>query len=639
MIRLCTLAVFLLAFFGLPTSSRAAQSCGNELGQGWTQCDRDWWYTVTQGSRLLPLAWMKVLEEPDGPGKILSDTNITRFNYLLNPKSKRNPEGLPVGFAVDNGGSGSPQAMCRTFGKLCESGTMTKPWVGFNCSACHTNDIAYKGKTIRIDGAPTLADFQGFTNQILASLIATSSNDDKFRRFALAVLGSSATEVERQHLNEELQQVVSWEKTLHNQNGDSIQYGFGRLDAQGHILNKVSLILDVTSQLHYPADAPASYPHIWNAPQHDLVQWNGLAPNKFEYQLGPGLKTNIGSLARNTGEVIGVFAHVDASNADWLGGYKSSIQLANLIDIERHLGKLQSPRWPEDILGKIDVALAKQGEIKFKAICAECHAPLARTDLKSVVKAEMRPLTSVGTDLALACNTFAHTSKTGETEGRKVLVVLGDTIKATEPTATLLRHMIAGSIVGERSELAKKAIKDLFTPSAPPTPLEATISAAAPVEYLPGVSDPATKKRAENCLRATGPDFKGKSLAYKARPLNGIWATAPYLHNGSVPTLYDLLLPTDLRNTAPLANAVIADSNGESTNGVNKRPISFYVGSREFDPKNVGFVTAKSEISFEFRVRDQSNTPIFGNYNSGHEYGTLLNDEDRRALVEYLKTL
>jgi hypothetical protein len=69
-----------------------------------------------------------------------------------------------------------------------------------------------------------------------------------------------------------------------------------------------------------------------------------------------------------------------------------------------------------------------------------------------------------------------------------------------------------------------------------------------------------------NCGR---PDRFRAPLAYRARPLNGIWAMAPYLHNGSVPSLYDLLLPPD------------------------QRPKTFYVGSWEFDPEIVGYETKK----------------------------------------------
>ncbi len=73
-------------------------------------------------------------------------------------------------------------------------------------------------------------------------------------------------------------------------------------------------------------------------------------------------------------------------------------------------------------------------------------------------------------------------------------------------------------------------------------------------------------------------------LSYKARSLNGIWATAPYLHNGSVPTLYDLLLPVNAREAAPKA-----------------RPVTFKVGAREFDPVKVGF-RYEGYDGFEFRT-------------------------------------
>ncbi len=100
---------------------------------------------------------------------------------------------------------------------------------------------------------------------------------------------------------------------------------------------------------------------------------------------------------------------------------------------------------------------------------------------------------------------------------------------------------------------------------------------------------------------------------YKARPLNGIWATAPYLHNGSVPNLYQLLLPAEDRDA------------------------TFTVGSRQFDPKHVGYRTDAPGV-FTFRARDENGETIPGNSNAGHEYGEL-SEQERWELVEYLKTL
>jgi hypothetical protein len=147
---------------------------------------------------------------------------------------------------------------------------------------------------------------------------------------------------------------------------------------------------------------------------------------------------------------------------------------------------------------------------------------------------------------------------------------------------------------------------------------------SVPEEALPGVSDRAKKQLAEKCL-----DTDDALLAYKARPLNGIWATAPYLHNGSVPTLYDLLLPAKLRLTRQALPGA-----GEF------RPETFGVGSAQFDAKKVGFLTDPAANPTTFRVRDAATgEPIPGNYNSGHDNGTTLSEQERLELVEYLKTL
>jgi hypothetical protein len=121
-----------------------------------------------------------------------------------------------------------------------------------------------------------------------------------------------------------------------------------------------------------------------------------------------------------------------------------------------------------------------------------------------------------------------------------------------------------------------------------------------------------------------------KSLfSYKARPLNGIWATSPYLHNGSVPNLYTLLLP----KKRP----------GDPADG-EYRPDSFVVGAREFDPVTVGLRSSGYD-GFVF------DTSVPGNSNAGHEYTSghtaqpsgqilpALDREQRLDLLEYLKTL
>ena len=102
-----------------------------------------------------------------------------------------------------------------------------------------------------------------------------------------------------------------------------------------------------------------------------------------------------------------------------------------------------------------------------------------------------------------------------------------------------------------------------------------------------------------------------KTGGYANQPLDGIWARAPYLHNGSVPTLRDLLEPPE------------------------RRPAVFYRGYDVFDQQNVGFVATIPEAKGRSFFRYDTSVP--GNGNGGHVYGTTLPDADKQAIVEYLK--
>lgn len=106
-------------------------------------------------------------------------------------------------------------------------------------------------------------------------------------------------------------------------------------------------------------------------------------------------------------------------------------------------------------------------------------------------------------------------------------------------------------------------------------------------------------------------DQFGDTDGYTALSLEGLWARAPYLHNGSVPSLTSLLdKPED-------------------------RPAVFYRGYDIYDPEAVGFVsTGDSAEAIGFKV----DTTVIGNGNQGHLYGTELPEADKRSLIEYLKT-
>jgi mono/diheme cytochrome c family protein len=103
-----------------------------------------------------------------------------------------------------------------------------------------------------------------------------------------------------------------------------------------------------------------------------------------------------------------------------------------------------------------------------------------------------------------------------------------------------------------------------------------------------------------------------KTNGYADMPLDGIWARAPYLHNGSVPTLADLLKPSA------------------------ERPSVFARGYDVYDEQDVGFVTDSAEARAAGSIYD---TKVPGNGNGGHLYGTTLSSDQKQDLLEYLKTL
>jgi mono/diheme cytochrome c family protein len=103
-----------------------------------------------------------------------------------------------------------------------------------------------------------------------------------------------------------------------------------------------------------------------------------------------------------------------------------------------------------------------------------------------------------------------------------------------------------------------------------------------------------------------------KTGGYVAVPLDGIWARAPYLHNGSVPSLADLLETAD------------------------RRPPRFWRGYDVYDRTKLGFVSTGPDAERRGTLLDVAQP---GNSNAGHLFGTDLPADDKRALVEYLKTL
>lgn len=637
------------------------------LDQGWDEADSLWYYNTTQGSGLLPYDFFLVLEQPDSTELLRADSNIDKFRYLPQKPTFFNPDGLPVGFARDT--------------------YQGKSYMGYTCAACHTGQINYQGQAIRIDGGPAMADMVGFLTELEKSLTATRTDPDKQNRFVEAVLARNNDYDTKEEVLADLNKWSGKIEVYNTVNHSHVDYGYARLDAFGriynrvleHVLNKkqlqtvllqaaapggrllmtreqVDLVLDGVSETvigdvefarvlerlysdepGYPAlsqrdllrlrnilfnepNAPVSYPFLWGITHSDYVQWNGLAAN-----------SSVGPLGRNAGEVIGVFGILDwqaresgFSLSAYLTGqetkqmkvdFKSSIDLVNLQRLESHLKSLKSPQWPEEILGEIDNQRAARGQRIYARYCQSCHSLTDRNAWDRILISKMSNIDFIGTDPAMAENSVNYTGKSGNFKF----------VYQNTPTGPLILEEDAPVV-----QILTTATRGVV---ATPDPDKWYGRRVLDWLYMMGLSffdnDIKASVKSGNYLADTSAQPYQSLLSYKARPLDGIWATAPYLHNGSVPTLYDLLLPKK--------------RDGDADDG-QYRPDEFMVGSREFDPVKVGFRTDGYE-GFEFKASRR------GDLNTGHEYGagrtpqmngetlSALNEQQRWDLVEYLKTL
>ncbi len=599
-IAACWLAAALLAGAGGPARAQqppVGPSALTYASQGWSPADRETFYTTSQGSHMIPFAWFKALRQVDSDAPFMAD-QLARYGYLRND-SPSNVNDLPIGFVVES-----------------KSGQL-----GMTCAACHTGQVEYEkdGTTIalRLDGAPANADFQQFLLDLTSAARQTLNDPARFDAFAMAVPGAGPAPAKVAQLKREF---GAWVKQFGDFMDASLppaHWGPGRLDAFGMIFNRVAardLGLDKDPHNNFKvANAPVSYPFLWNASRQDHTQWNGGVPNGLYIQ----------ALTRNTGEVFGVFADFKPRirvrqtplTPTWIDFRDTSADFAGLQTLEEKIATLQPPPWPREIW-PINDQLAEKGKALFTtAHCDKCHGEHPSPDIAGVW---VTPVLAVGTDPKMVTNA-ARTSFPGIYTGALLPPpAIGQ--RFTDPASTA--NMLAASVIGA-------LIDEAFTLPITPQKLEQSgvwrairkdLANMAPKENIHELVNP--QLGALKDLKAT---IKAKlanmfveprasaGAAYESRVLHGIWATAPYLHNGSVPNLWELLLPPARRST------------------------SFKVGSRKFDPKNVGYVTDETPFRTGTFTVDPQNPD--GNGNGGHDYGKDLTDDDRWAIVEYLKTL
>jgi hypothetical protein len=560
---------------------------------GLTAVERQQYYHLSEGGEAYPIAWLLALEQEvrGDDGRITYRPfleNVERFGFLPDPPSRYNPYGLPVGVTAGYGKITGQQMM------------------GLNCTACHVGELHHNGRAFRMDGGPSMAYINAFIKAIVTETINTAENRqrrlrflDRWRRVQLVPLpndpvvraaGSSfssethdTTEVLDAGNPGVVRRVLAGMRTafanrsllmdkLHGFGAMKLviqaqplgtEDGYGRNDAFGIGRNE---LFGTYKDANFseginvlPADAPVSFPHLWGMEKTSWFQW--------------GVNTN-SVIERNIGQALGVGATMQPDK-----GFSSTVRLDNLHAMENLQYKLTSPQWPVELFGPIDRARAERGKKWFDRTCALCHETYSKTG--TLNEYQLFSLDVVGTDPGTAIN-FERTAMTSE--GPKPFGIAA-------------------------FEIVKKVKAAYYAETNIPPDVQARWESRA------------TRPNAEFRVPLRDydkfPDTRQHGI-YRAKTLKGIWATAPYLHNGSVPSIFDLLHPQS------------------------DRPTSFKLGTREYDPVKLGYVVDGPRFLIPPGMQIFTyETRRTGNWNSGHEWWfyTDLDDEARYDIIEFLKTL
>lgn len=371
---------------------------------------------------------------------------------------------------------------------------------------------------------------------------------------------------------------------------------FNRTDAFGRISN---LVL----RTEFPVDltAPVSLPWIWGLKYMGNLHYNGNSNSV---------------ILRNVGQALGLGAMVTTDKLD------TTINVTNLDRLENLAHKIKIPEWndvfkevldPNDsqkYISEFEIDMnsdrLKRGFEIYAKECQSCHESNRLVGPSGVLREyNMFPLSqkdgaySPNTDIRAAMNAIVPV---------KVRTQKGDVIEV--PFEEKIFNDVAG-------------IKARYYDQYKISPEQQSKMEFRDIRGFEFFRD--TYLGSENNKKGNNYGKMEKGNGYKAKHLAGIWATAPYLHNGSVPNMM-LLLTRDT-----------------------ERPKYFNVRSNEFDPATLGFkdwqrpgdkpCTEEEEMLCFNTLETGKNGQPIGNSNVGHNWGVNLSHDDKLDLINFLKYL
>ena len=547
-----------------------------------------WFHHASQGRASSPIPGSSTSRSPRcyPSGKIIDPGYLERFGFLTSRKDPElNPDGLPVGFAKED-----------NFDAPYANPPSTGPVVGLTCAACHTGQITYRDETagnvlkgIRVEGGSAMINLSAFQEVVGRAIGFTLAFDARFERFARSVLA-----------DQKLGEPEFAEKKA-----------------------------ELKSQLQQFLDAGLARSRICPRPQAQRDRWRVRAdrrarPDRQPGLCGPGQREphrplRAGELPADLGHLLVRLGAVqrldpDAHGPQYRRGarrrapvnlneetgtssqsgkplFASTVNVQNLYHLEEQLGGttelagLQSPKMKDTGLwdpGPEAENLRNLGKALYMQSCQKCHlAPIEdlKKDLKNeenwfletesgkrILRVKTFDLQEIGTDPNQAMNFY-----------RRVAVFEGKTTSAAQGLFAVTEFI-------RRDNYVKLGVTDK----------EKILEYNRYRKFDEGTPDDVKAgKYIGEVLVA--------NLRYKARPLDGIWATPPYLHNGSVPNLHQMLVPVECRDK------------------------SFYLGTTLYDKKHGGFVTEQFSGGFLL------DTSLPGNSNAGHEFRNLTLDELERT--------
>jgi len=587
------------------------QSC---YDNGTNTC-REEWYSTPQGSHLLKWEVFLNIEEANSETLFSSQEVLSKLGFLY-------PEEVPYSTSNESYDGSSEERVEQSLNQYGlplgmvkdKSDLNSRNYMGLTCAACHTGKVTLGDNTYYVEGGQANVDMIQFLRNLTAALEANRNDwrklirfKSRFYKYVMSNRDLSAWPVSALSATAYLDSAIEYVAGYEARNQTAVENGPARLDAIGAILNQVHVEhtgADISKAS--PLTAPVSYPYIWNASSLECVQTNCLAGNP---------------ITRNAGEVLGVFGSSDIDEDEnipdqlELIGMKLGLntlfdatpKIDNLYRLEKTLSKAHSPTWPSTFPA-LDDSLVAQGKVVYGQQCAGCHMDVS----DGVDDSELTPpnsigrrftkvtrslYTDVGTDEAFAADYGLRKEKSGILGAVLVSqrpdevdpdtgIPFGEAFPDTFNALVLLGVDTQVVVTNHQESLgfkikAAQAYPDLSLSDA---------TDALIVEYAAGNID-------QGEITPT---------SYRAKPLDGIAFTGPFLHNGSVRTLQDLLkAPAD-------------------------RPTSFWVGSTDYDVDGAGYVNAGHFLL---------DTTIRGNGKEGHTYGTQLASDDKSALLEYMKSL